>query len=285
MNKKNKEKGHFIIKNIIMACCALLVAVFILFALLKVITRHGQELEVPSFMNMTMAEAENLARKNNFRLEVTDSVYINRMSPGVIFKQNPAEGSKVKKNRRILLTINATQPKKVQMPSLVGFSLRQAQSELIANQLNVGRLIYVEDIATNNVLDQLYNGRSIAPGKEIPAESSIDLRLGLNSEESTTLVPNLSGIKYHNVKSVLVENSLNLGKAIFDETVTTYADSLEAKVYRQIPRSSDFIGVPMGTSVTIYLSTDNAVIEKEIALERKRAEEEKEAAMESETDL
>ena len=247
-------KENILIKHIILAGCSLLVVIFLLFTMLKFITRHNQEFEVPSFMNMSVEEAEAVARQYELRLEVTDSVYINRMAPGAIFRQNPEAASKVKKNRRILLTINANQPKLVKMPELVGYSLRQAQSELVSNQLSLGKLIYVKDIATNNVLGQLYKGRAIAEGEKIPSESVIDLKLAINETDSTTYIPEIRGIPYRLVREKLAENSLNLSKAVFDESVTNYADSLSAWVYRQVPAPSDSVTVRLGTGVTVYLS-------------------------------
>lgn len=247
-------KGNILIRHIILAGSSLLVVIFLLFTMLKFITRHNQEFEVPSFINMTVEEAEAVAREYELRLEVTDSVYINRMAPGAIFRQNPEAASKVKKNRRILLTINANQPKLVKMPELVGYSLRQAQSELVSNQLSLGKLIYVKDIATNNVLGQLYKGRAIAEGEKIPSESVIDLKLGINETNSTTYIPEIRGIPYRLVREKLADNSLNLSKAVFDESVTNYADSLNAWVYRQVPAPSDSVTVRLGTGVTVYLS-------------------------------
>ena len=268
---KNTLKDNIILKHIILSGCSVLVVLFVLFSLLKYITRHNQELEVPSFINMTVEQAEVIARANELRLEVTDSVYINRMAPGAIFRQNPEAAGKVKKNRRILLTINATQPKLVKMPELVGFSLRQAQSELISNQLRLGKLIYVEDMATNNVLGQLYNGAPIEADTKIPSESIIDLQLGINDTDSTTYIPEVRGIPYRLIREKLAENSLNLGKVVFDESVVNYADSLSAWVYRQVPEPSDSITVRLGTAVTIYLSRikepEIPVIVEEIEME------------------
>ena len=198
------------------------------------------------------------------RLEVTDSVYINRMAPGAIFRQNPQAGGKVKKNRRILLTINAMLPKMVSMPSTVGYSLRQAQSELLSSQLVLGKLIYVDDIATNNVIEQLYRGRPIAPGAKLPGESVIDLKVGVNRKDSAaTFVPEMRTVPYRLVRERLAEHSLNIKKLFFDESVKNYADSMSALVYRQIPKASDTVQVELGTGVTLYLSkTIVPVIEK-----------------------
>ena len=213
---------------------------------------------------MSVQQAEELARSHSMRLEVTDSVYINRMAPGAIFRQNPQAGGKVKKNRRILLTINAMLPKMVSMPSTVGYSLRQAQSELLSSQLVLGKLIYVDDIATNNVIEQLYRGRPIAPGAKLPGESVIDLKVGVNRKDSAaTFVPEMRAVPYRLVRERLAEHSLNIKKLFFDESVKNYADSMSALVYRQIPQASDTVQVELGTGVTLYLSkTIVPVIEK-----------------------
>ena len=166
-------KGWFMMEVYKMA--ALLLAFLVVTViLLNIITRHNKEQEVPDFTRMTVDEASEMADDSNLRLEVSDSVFLPRMGRGEIFRQNPPAGSKVKKNRRILLTINSLQPKRVAMPSVTGYSLRQAKAELASRQLRVGRLIYVSDMATNNVLGQRYNGKSVVPGTMIETAQDSD---------------------------------------------------------------------------------------------------------------
>lgn len=265
--KKNKGKvqgkwyWNWFTKHLYMAVAAVAVVVFALFSMLDVITRHNQELEVPSFAGLSVADAQALAQQNHMRLEVTDSVHIIKMAPGVVYKQNPQVGSKVKKNRRILLTINANTPKMVKMPSLVGHSLRQAQSELSSQQLRVGKLIYERDLATNNVLEQLYNGKPIEPGVELECESVIDIKLGLNDADSVAIVPDLAGKPYAIIKDFLIDNSLNLGKVYFDNTVVTLQDSLAAFAYKQeVELPEDKTSPVYGSEVTVYFTLDKSLI-------------------------
>lgn len=253
----DKWYKHWIIKNIICACATLLIILIIFFSMLGLITRHNKELAVPDFTNKNINEAAIIADNNHLRLEVVDSIYLPKMKPGMVFRQNPSPGSKVKKNRRILLSINSTKPKMINMPSTVGFFLRQAHSVLSSNSLKVGKLIYVPDIASNNVLEQLYKGYPISPGRKIEGESEIDLKLGISENENTTYVPNLLELQYSLIKEVLVDNSLNLGKAIFDRNIRSYIDSLNAIVYRQEPEASNTT-VTLGTPVTVYLKKDSA---------------------------
>ena len=265
--KKGKDKMHgtwywnWLTKHLYLAVAAVAIVVYALFSMLDIITRHNQELEVPSFGGMDLVQAQALADANHMRLEVTDSVHIVKMAPGAIYKQNPVAGSKVKKNRRILLTINANTPKMVKMPSLVGYSLRQAQSELSSSQLKVGRLIYERDLATNNVLEQLYNGEPIEPGVELECESVIDIKVGLTEADSVALVPDLAGKPYSIIKDDLIDNSLNLGNVYFDNTVKNLQDSLAAFAYKQEVELEEGKSSPSyGAAVSVYFTLDKSLI-------------------------
>ena len=183
MAGKTQKKSFFsnwIVRNLLIAVCivaALLVGAMVF---LNAVTQHGKEISVPDFSNMSVEDAEYAASQAGMRVEVTDSVFVKRMQRGAVYRQNPAPGAKVKKGRRIVLPINAVNAKKVTMPNLVGLSLRQAKAELLSRGLVLNRLVYVQDMATNNVLRQLRGNREIEPGTMIDSESEIDLGLGLN---------------------------------------------------------------------------------------------------------
>ena len=260
MADNSKKKGFFsnwIVRNLLIAVAVVAVLVIGAMVFLNLVTQHNKELAVPDFSNMSVAEAEYAASQAGMRVEVTDSVFVKRMKRGAVYRQNPVPGSKVKEGRRIVLTINAVNAKKVTMPDLVGLSLRQAKAELLSRGLVLNRLVYVQDMATNNVLKQLMGNREIEPGTMVDSESEIDLVLGLNDMDNKAFVPDVTGLK--NLSAVF-DHSLNVKGLRFDDTVKNYDDSLNAMVYRQVPEPSDSISVPMGEAVTLYLTTDAARI-------------------------
>ena len=249
--------GKWIVLNLIAAFAIVAVMLVAAIVFLNVFTKHNQELEVPDFSNMTVSQAVEMAALYDMRVEVADSVFVKRMKKGCVYRQNPAAGSKVKSGRRILLTINAVNAKKVTMPNLIGYSMRQAKAELLSRGLVLGKLIYVHDIATNNVLRQLMGTREIEPGTHIESESVIDLVVGLNDTDKVTYIPELIGLKRLGAVDVIHDNSLNVGKLHFDKSVRDYDDSLNAVVYKQVPEVSEE-SVPMGESVTIYLTIEKS---------------------------
>ena len=246
---------NWIVKNIIKAVVFFLTLVIVAQIVLKLVTHHGQMIEVPDLTSMSVDEARRAASKDNLRTEVIDSIFVRRMEKGAVYSQNPKAGTLVKKGRRVMLTINAKHAKKVSMPNLVGYSMRQAKAELNSRGLALGKLIYVNDIATNNVLRQIYRNREIRPGVQIESGSEIDLQVGLNSDDNMTYVPNVKGMKYLRAVDAVHDNSLNIGRIVFDKTVKHYSDSLNAMVYKQTPGASKS-PLLMGSDVTLHLSLD-----------------------------
>lgn len=248
--------GFWIVKNLLIAVLIVLTFVFGSKWFLNLGTRHGDELEVPDFRGKTIEEAMAMAENLDIRLEVVDSVY-SKKGRGTIREHNPAAGSMVKEGRRILVTVNAKGAKKVAMPNLVGYSTRQAVAELRQRGLVLGRLSYVSDIATNNVLKQRYRGRNVDPGTMVEAESTIDLVVGLNSSNSETKIPDATGLNEREAVKRINDYYLNVRSIRYDRNVTTFEDSLRAVVYRQTPAPTE-LPVRMGTDVTLYLRVEEA---------------------------
>ena len=246
-----------LLKNVGGALLFVLGFAFLANIILGMLTKHNREISVPDLSNLTYAEAAKVASAAGIKVYVADSIFMRRAKRGTVISQNPVCGAKVKAGRKVGLTMNSMAPKKVKMPGLVGCSMRQAKAELTSKGLVLGRLVYVSDIATNNVLRQVYRGVDIASGKEIPSGSEITLYVGLNSEDATTYVPNVVGMKYLQAVDAIHDNSLNVGALRFDNSVKNYSDSLNATVCSQRPSST---GSPMvmGGEISINLTIDES---------------------------
>ncbi len=247
---------HPYLSNLVVAAAAFLVFIVLVSLSLSLFTRHGQSHAVPNFVNMSLDEALEAADDHNLRLVIADSVYVNSRPAGSVFRQTPTAGAAVKNGRRIFIVINSLQPRMVDMPNVIGYSLRQAKTVLVAAGLHVGRLNYVSDMATNNVLGQRYKGATITAGKAIPAESEIDLTIGKSDWSEATLVPLLAGYTLVEAKDALAESSLNAGNVQYDQSVKTYTDSLTARIFKQFPTTGENITLPLGAQVNLWLTVD-----------------------------
>lgn len=238
-------------RQLIIAFGLLILLWLVMSLFLNIVTLHGMSKPVPEFRGMMIDEAISKADDANLEIQISDSIYIPGRQAGMIIDQNPKPDVQVKKGRKIFVTIITRTPKLSNVPNVVGYSLRQAKAIIESQGFVVGRLEYVSDIATNNVLEQHFNGRILNSSVKIPVGSAIELVVGL-SEGDVTEVPNVVGQTFSGARSSVVESYLNIGEAVYDETVRNSIDSLEAKVYYQNPSVGTKLG--LGKRVSIYLS-------------------------------
>ena len=255
MNIKNFF-NHWIVRNLLLAVLFVAVLVLVFSVSLNRCTRHNNEIKVPDFSMMSSQDAIALASQCQLRAVVTDSVYVRKMTPGAVYMQNPAAGSMVKKGRKIRLTINTVVPQETYLPPLVGCSLRQAKAELKRSGLVLGKLIYVKDIATNYVLKAQRYGVEVKAGTPMSSGTVIDLVLGL-SNDTAAIVPDLRGKSLRTAVDMAQDNSLNVGRLRYDQSVKSQADSSSAIVYSQKPEPSA-ASVLKGDEITLYLTLDES---------------------------
>ena len=256
MDKLKMFFNHYVVKNVLILIFAGLFIFYGTLVVLRHYTHHGEALSVPDVTGMTLKEAENLLKSKKMRWQLSDSVYVTSVLPGAVYIQSPEPGSKVKENRNIFLTVNALAPEKVKMPNVVDLTFRQAKSTLESQGLIIGHISYVPYIAKDYVLKQMYRGAEIRRGTEIIKGSEIDLVLGLGLSNERTLVPDLLGNTLFEARDIMTKYFLSFGVIIYDQTVITSADSLNAKIYRQKPAAGVDAMLQLGSSIDVWMSVD-----------------------------
>lgn len=260
----SKLGRNLFVRNLILAVCAIIVFVFIISILLNTCTRHNKYQNVPDFAGMTLEQAEKAAKSGDLVIELNDSLYVPTSPGGAILDQFPKPGTHVKAGRRIFVTINAHGRKMVKVPYVTGFSLRQAKNNLQLAGLEIDRIIYREDIATNYVLAQQYKGAEINENSSTMAEqgSGVTLIVGLNPGEPLPAMPKFIGLTLTEAKNRIWEAGMNVGTVNYDGNVSLMERN-EARVYRQSPeqvRRAD-----PGTSVDLFLTLDDDKVRKSAA--------------------
>jgi hypothetical protein len=237
------------------------ILVFLLtFWVIKLYTRHGKGFEAPDFAGLTEKQCKHLIEDNELRYDIIDSVYIGEEPPGVVIEQTPNAGSTVKKNRTIFFTINSWTAEKVQVPDVIDYSVRNARVMLESFGLEVGDLIYVPSEYTNLVLGQHYKGKPIEPGTPLERGDIIDLIVGQGLSNRTTSVPDLKGLHFEEAKQISQDLSLNIGAQIFDSTIVSRKDTLNAFIWQQRPKGTSGSRLRLGSSIDIWLTTDSSYI-------------------------
>lgn len=273
-----------LVRNITLAASLLIIVLFVVNILLNILTRHGQNKDVPNFVGSPIEEAHSMAERGELEIVVNDSLYVPLYPGGVVLEQRPTAGrGKVKSGRKIYVTINASRQRSVEVPYVAGYSLRQAKSNLMTAGLEIDRLVYVDDLANNYVISQELHGTPITPDTTImaPLGSRITLVVGGNLERRLT-VPDLLGMTLREVKNTLWDMGFNLGGVEFDSALDM-AGQNNAKVYTQSPAPD--AEVHQGTEISVALSlTEYEVVMAARELQKQREAAEAEAAKAAEAE-
>ena len=80
-------------------------------------------------------EAKKQLEKAGFDVEIQDSIYTDTAKAMTVLRQFPESDEVVKVNRKVFLTITRSEPPVVEMPNLVGYSLRNA--EMVLKNMNI----------------------------------------------------------------------------------------------------------------------------------------------------
>jgi eukaryotic-like serine/threonine-protein kinase len=227
--------------NLIVALLLLLLVFLIFLLSLNLITHHGESRTVPGVTGKRLPDVQAMLEDKGFEVVIQDSVYYDSLQPSVIIKQIPEADAVVKVNRTIYLTVNRVIPPDIDMPNLVGYSLRNAEMTLKNLGLRLGDTTFKPDFAKNSVLEQNFNGQPIAAGSKIRVGSTISLVLGSGVGDEDMVVPKLIGLTFAEAKIMLEASGLALGTAIFAPLVQE-KDKDQAFVVKQDPPLRDAQG-------------------------------------------
>ena len=222
------------------------------FEIQKRYTFFGEAITVPDYSGSTFAKLDSIEDLNNFTFIVSDSVFDPERASGTVVAQNPLPQSKVKRNRKIYLTVVAQVAEMVRMPNLVDLSLRQSLDRLEMAGLKVNNLIYIPDFAQNAVLTQMFQGDTIYPDSLIQINSRIDIILGKGYYPQPLITPFLIGLSKAEAEKKIYASSFNLGEEIYLEE----GDPNHMKVYLQEPSWNDEVQLNHGDFINLWYRSD-----------------------------
>ncbi len=175
----NFIKSRVFLINLGLAILSLVLLSFLALQWLKKSTHHGEFVEVPDLSKLSVLEMREVIEEANLRYEVLDSANYDPEYPRFsIIEQNPPAGNKVKKNRKIYVTVNPSGYKKVTVPNIIQVTQRNAASMLRAVGLDVQRVTYIDELGKDMVYYVKHKGKTINPGDKLPKTSKVELVCG-----------------------------------------------------------------------------------------------------------
>lgn len=218
--------------NFVAIIVIVLLLVLFFFGIMGWLTKHNEYEKVPSVLGQNVDAATKLLESKGFDVTVQDSVYVDSAARLSVMKQSPEPDAVVKANRTVYITINRAVPPLTAVPSMIGFSFRSAEMMLSSLGLKLGDTTYKPDIGKNTVLEQLYQGKTIAPNTKVPMGSTIDFVLGSGVGSEQMNVPGaVIGMTLNNAKQYLASMNIGIGAI----TPPEMAGNGNAYVYKTNP--------------------------------------------------
>ncbi len=193
----------------------------------------GGIIEVPAAVGQPYDKAEETI--NAVGLEaMKGDVRMDREHPaGTVILQNPVEGSKVKRGRRVYLTVSGGEIL-VAVPNLNGRTLRDAKYALEREGLRLGAIEYrsSDQYPLNTIMEQL---TPFGAKVKHDAYVSVVISQGLTTEKIA--VPDLSGKNLTEAEKILNAVSLKVGNITFVPS----PDLLPNTILQQFPPAGELV--------------------------------------------
>ncbi len=265
MAQKNKSTffsfifSKLFLKNLGIALGIILLSALIAFFSLNRYTQHGESIEVPNLRNKNINEAITILKYTELNYEIIDSVYLSGKPAGAIIEQIPAPKEKIKKYRKIYLTINSYSKPLVTLPDVRDLSYRNARATIEAIGLKIAAVQYVPWEYKDLVKNIKQNGVILEPGARIPRESLVVLVVGRGQSGGEGIsCPSLRGLSLTEATHIANRDSLYIRSTVFTDEPINAADSALFIVYKQRPIK----GSPIffGASINIWLTKDKSML-------------------------
>ena len=168
---------------------------------------RGGTIIVPDFRGKHIVEVMK-TKPTGLEVVRRDEKFDDRYAKDHVIAQFPEPGTVVKPGKQVLLSISLGL-QKVNVPELIGSSLREVDVALMNAQLSVGDRAYIfsDKIAPDRVV-----GQSPLPSEEYGVNKDVDLLISLGRRPEVLVLPNLAGVSLEDAKNRLKAWGLNFGR-------------------------------------------------------------------------
>lgn len=168
-----------------------------------------EDVEVPNVVNEEVAAATETLEKAGLQVNVLSELYSTEVPEGHVISQNPKGGEKVKKNRVVTLEVSKG-PEILEIPNVVGQSLRDAQVSLESLGFKIAEdisYVYDSDVGQGKVINQFPKAQT---KEEQGAEVSLVVSRG--PQPKYISMPDLRGMTLEEARKKLEEVRLAVGE-------------------------------------------------------------------------
>jgi len=204
---------------------------------------RGDTVEVPDFRGKHLLTVFK-EKPAELIIDKRDEKFDPRYPKDYVIAQYPDPGTRVKPNKKVLLTISMGS-KMVAVPDLADKSPREAELALLNAQLKEGNRSY---ISTSRIRRDRIVAQSPLPSNERETQGNVDLLISLGAGQARSPLPSLIGKTLADAKTNLQGWGLREGKILFRR------DPNRPKMQVIATRPTPYEQVAEGTPVDILVS-------------------------------
>ncbi|GIV23353.1 MAG: PASTA domain-containing protein [Bacteroidia bacterium] len=221
------------------------------FLLLPAITRHGDEYVLPSLIGRNYHKVHEALEKAGFQPVVIDSQYVPNKAPWTILLQEPPPKSRVKKGRKLYLTVASSTPPQVPLPRVEELPYEQAYRLLRETYgFQLGEVVYVAGDVPDIVVEVRYEGRKVSAGAPVPKYAKLTLVVSRGLSDQKVPFVSVVGLPLEEAVAKLNSVGLSVGHIRYKPAPgvpTGY-------VYRQYPERVANDSLPMGLAIDLFVN-------------------------------
>ncbi|MCS7297424.1 MAG: PASTA domain-containing protein [Bacteroidia bacterium] len=220
--------------------------------LLAWITRQGREYVLPLLVGKSLPAVQSSLERAGFRVIVIDSQYVPDKPPLTVLLQDPPANTKVKKGRKVYLTIAACKPPEIPFPQIQDMPYEEAYRLLRETYgFRIEGVEYVAGRDPDVIVGAKYKGKRIAPGTMTPKYASIELIVSRGLSDQKVPFISVVGLPLEEAVARLHAMGLSIGHIRYKPIPSLPL----GQVYRQYPERVATDSVPAGTAIDLVVNS------------------------------
>jgi beta-lactam-binding protein with PASTA domain len=219
--------------------------------ILPLFTHQGQEVILADLTGKPYLAVEAALERHGFVAEAMDSLYKPETPPLSVIAQDPLPGTRIKKGRKIYLTLSSHVPPSVPFPRVVGLPYEQVYRLLKESYgFSIGEVIPVRGEVSDVVQEAQMSGRTIAAGDLVPKYSRIDLVVTRSEGLGKVPLVKVVGLRLAEAIARLSEVGLAVGQIRYRPHPSYPA----GVVFQQYPQKAPGDSLARGYPVDLFVS-------------------------------
>ena len=197
---------HAILASLAFLLAAVTFVVTMNWVVMPYYQKTGVEIRTPLVIGKTIEDAKNIAQQSHLSVVLDTLSYNNSVPETYIAFQDPRDGTLVKTNRVIHVTVSKG-AKPIKMPSVLGLSQQDAEYRIRSAGLDIETPHWIR---SNKYIRGIVASQEPQGGEDVPENTRVILYISNGLPETNVTMPNLIELSLSVAKDTLRTYNFNL---------------------------------------------------------------------------